>query len=167
MLNLLRQQGYVSDFEIDIRRKSGEPCHVLLAVGRIEINGVDCLISILRDVTERKQAEETLRQSQERFARFMLHLPGLAWIKDMQGHYVYANAAAQKAFNASQEELYGKTDAEIFPAEVAMQFNRNDDLAISEERDVQVVETLPRWTESSTIRWSPSSPSRVRMDARS
>ena len=93
---------------------------------------------------ERKQAEETLRQSEERFARFMLHLPGLAWIKDIQGRYVFANAAAQKAFNASQEELYGRTDSEIFPAEVAVQFNRNDDLAINEERGVQVVETLPQ-----------------------
>jgi hypothetical protein len=28
----------------------------------------------------------------------MRHLPGLAWIKDLQGRYVYANDAAEKAF---------------------------------------------------------------------
>jgi PAS domain S-box-containing protein len=143
-ISLLKQQGSVHDFEIDVRRKSGELRHALLAVENIEINGVDCLISIMRDVTERKLAEETLRQSEERFARFMLHLPGLAWIKDTQGHYVFANAAAQKDFNVSQEDLYGKTDWDIFQHETAVLFNRNDDLALTEERGVQVVETLPQ-----------------------
>ena len=50
------------------------------------------------DITERKQAEENLRDSEQRFAKFMRHLPGLAWIKDSDGRYVYANDAAQEAF---------------------------------------------------------------------
>ena len=49
---------------------------------------------------ERQLAEEDarLRQSEVRFARFMQHLPGLAWIKDGQGRYVFANDAAVRAF---------------------------------------------------------------------
>ncbi|MGE5376688.1 MAG: PAS domain S-box protein [Bacteroidota bacterium] len=144
LLGHLSQQGSVHDFEIDIRRKSGELRNILLAVETIEINDEDCLISILHDVTGRKRAEETLRQSEERFARFMFHLPGLAWIKDIQGRYVFANAAAQKAFNRPLEEIYGRTDWEIFPPETAVQFNRNDDRAMEEEKGVQVVETLPQ-----------------------
>ena len=38
-----------------------------------------------RDVTERKRVERELRESEQRFARFMQYLPGLAWIKDVRG----------------------------------------------------------------------------------
>src|SRR5689334_12801944 len=92
--------------------------------------------------TERMRLDQALRQSEERFVLFMQHLPGLAWIKDMQGRYIYANDAAEKAFNASGESLYGRTDQDIFPAETAAQFRENDQLAIQEGKGIQFVETL-------------------------
>jgi PAS domain S-box-containing protein len=94
------------------------------------------------DITERKKVEEALRESEQRFARFMRHLPGLAWIKDLQGRYVYANAAAVNAFRTPPEELYGRTDDEVFPLEVATQFKENDQRALTNEEGVFVVETL-------------------------
>lgn len=90
----------------------------------------------------RKRAEEVLRDSERRFARFMQHLPGLAWIKDLQGCYVFANEAAQKAFQRSQPELYGKTDEEVFPAETARRFRDNDREALASATGIQVIETL-------------------------
>ncbi|HKY54841.1 MAG TPA: PAS domain S-box protein, partial [Anaerolineales bacterium] len=74
--------------------------------------------------------------------RFMQYLPGLAWIKDREGRYVYANAAAEKAFSTPREKLYGRTDEEIFPAETAAQFKKNDEMALVDEKGVQVTETL-------------------------
>jgi PAS domain S-box-containing protein len=91
---------------------------------------------------ERKRAEEQLRESERRFARFMHHLPGLAWVKDSEGRYVYANDAAERAFRTPRAELYGKTDAEIFGPETAAQFEQNDRRASASGAGVQVVETL-------------------------
>ncbi len=90
----------------------------------------------------RRRAELALLESQQRFARFMRHLPGLAWIKDVQGRYIYANDAALKAFRTRRDDLYGKIDQELFPPDVAEQFRENDRRALTSETGIQTVETL-------------------------
>ncbi len=76
------------------------------------------------------QAETRLRESEERFARFMKQLPGLAWIKDSDGRYVFANEAAELAFGTDRNGLFGKTDFDIFPAHIAESLVENDRTAI-------------------------------------
>jgi PAS domain S-box-containing protein len=83
-----------------------------------------------------------LRESEKRFASFMRHLPGLAWIKDTSGRYFYANDAAVRAFQKSREELYGKADEEIFDEGTASQFRMNDKKALLSDTGVTAVETL-------------------------
>jgi PAS domain S-box-containing protein len=90
---------------------------------------------------EQERAQRELRASEGRFAGFMAHLPGLAWIKDAQGRYAFANDAALRAFGASREALYGRTDEEVFPPETARQFRDNDRRAL-EAGQVRTVETL-------------------------
>jgi PAS domain S-box-containing protein len=91
---------------------------------------------------EKARNEHAMRASEERFSRFMQHLPGLAWIKDLQGRYVYANDAAFGAFGHSQEELYGRTDAEVFPPETAELFVENDKLVLEQRSGMQKIEAL-------------------------
>ncbi|HKS29128.1 MAG TPA: PAS domain S-box protein [Pyrinomonadaceae bacterium] len=95
-----------------------------------------------RDITERKKREIELRATEHRFSMFMENLPGLAWIKDLEGRYVYANQSAAKAFKRTSAELYGKTDDEIFPAETAEQFKKNDSQAVKSGAGIQTIETL-------------------------
>jgi PAS domain S-box-containing protein len=99
-------------------------------------------VVLVVDITARKQAEDQLRASEKRFVRFMRHLPGLAWIKDLEGRYVFANESAMRAFQRSKEDLYGKTDDEIFPPETAARFRENDRLALVSEAGIMTVETL-------------------------
>jgi PAS domain S-box-containing protein len=94
-----------------------------------------------RTEQERAESERAIRESERRFAGFMENLPGLAWIKDLEGRYVFANAYAEKAFGKTGAELYGKTDFEIFPAATALQFQSNDREAVT-SGGVRVVEAL-------------------------
>src|SRR5688572_23964498 len=93
-------------------------------------------------VLQHQLAEQALQDSERRFARFMQNLPGLAWIKDSDGRYVYANHGAEKAFRMSSAQLYGKTDAEVFSPETAARFRENDLRAMARPSGVQVVESL-------------------------
>jgi PAS domain S-box-containing protein len=144
VLDKVRRREVTESFETVRRCKDGTLIDVAVNVSPITDAGGQVIgaSTIARDVTRRKQAERTLRQSEERFARFMQHLPGLAWVKDVQGRYVYANDAAVKAFRRSREDLYGKTDEEVFPPETAAQFRENDRRALASATGVQVVETL-------------------------
>jgi PAS domain S-box-containing protein len=99
------------------------------------------MVGVCMDVTERKRAAEKVRQSEHRFAQFTQHVPGLAWIKDLQGRYVYVNDAAAQAFGRRREELAGKTDTDVFPPETAAMFAENDHRAVR-DGSVQAVESL-------------------------
>ena len=94
------------------------------------------------DIHDRKSAEVTLRESEQRFSRFMQHLPGLSWIKDSYGKYIYANDAAQKAFQTEMPQLYGKSDEDLFPPATAAAFKDNDQRALDSVAGLQTVETL-------------------------
>lgn len=98
--------------------------------------------SISRHATTANEATEALNASEQRFTRFMQSLPGLAWIKDLEGRYLYVNDAAVNAFPEIPEHLFGHTDTEIHPAELAREFMENDRLALEVPTGLQFIETM-------------------------
>jgi PAS domain S-box-containing protein len=74
---------------------------------------------IHRDITERKQAEEKLRESEQKYRLlFETSLDGIAQI-DREGRYLAANPAMAGSLGVPLEELIGKTVLEVVPQEVA------------------------------------------------
>ena len=99
-------------------------------------------INVLVDISDRKRAEEDLRDIDQRFTQFMHNLPGLAWIKDRHGRYVYANEAAERAFAIPLGDLLGRTDRDIFPPSTADEFAANDLRVLDSDGSIQTIETL-------------------------
>jgi PAS domain S-box-containing protein len=140
----LRDGRAIRGEELIVERPDGtriccmpHPAPLRDAEGRI-VGGINLLV----DISDRKQAEENLRDSERRFTRFMHNLPGLAWIKDLQGRYVYANSAAEEAFATPLSGLIGRTDLQVFPPETAAEFTANDQEVLNRDCSIQTIETL-------------------------
>ncbi len=91
------------------------------------------------DIEDRKRAEEALRNSERLFAAFMDHMPGFAWMKDIEGRYVWVNKKEWE-LDAYHSGVIGKTDAELWPAGIASAYRANDQLVIATRNAVQTVE---------------------------
>lgn len=95
------------------------------------------------DFMERRRAEEALFESERRFSEFMRHMPGVAFIKDLEGHYQYVNSAFEQLFRVRIEDLLGKKDDEIWPSDFALRFAENDRQVIERRQPVHVNEIVP------------------------
>lgn len=138
----------VQEAEVCLRRRDNSLCWALLNIRRLEPSRLEdsagpaesTLITTIIDISERKQWEETLRQSEARFTAFMRHLPGIAFLKDLTGRYVYYNEAAWHQFGRRPRDLVGKTDEEIWTPEEASRHREYDFSVITTGRMVQFVE---------------------------
>jgi|GEM_PF-2255937 len=98
---------------------------------------------IIIDVTDRIRAEQALRESQELFSLFMNNLPGVAFIKDLEGRYAFYNQACQQIMGRDLPEIIGRTDHDLWPAEVADRLRSNDRMVLGEGEPLEFVETIP------------------------
>ncbi len=87
----LKENGYYQNLEAKFRRKDGSVTTALMSARVIELDGEKHIISITRDISERKAAENALRESQKRFEEMTNLLPQTVWEADLQGNFTYVN----------------------------------------------------------------------------
>src|SRR5215510_9960079 len=112
------QNGPVRNVELQLRSKSGEIRTVLWSGEIITLNGRRCLLNISNDITERKRAEEALRESEEKFSKVFKASPHRITISTLHGgRYIDVNEAVVRGTGYERSELIGRTAKElrIFP----------------------------------------------------
>jgi len=100
-LQHLRKDGTIIWAEVPVRflrGEGGEPT---------------ALLGISRDITARKQAEEALRQSENRYRDLFDSISDIIYTQDLQGRFTSVNPAAAELFGYSAEELIGRKGSEF------------------------------------------------------
>ncbi|MHA2040870.1 MAG: PAS domain S-box protein [Candidatus Thorarchaeota archaeon] len=98
------------------------------------------IVAVVRDITARKEMENDLRESEERFAVFADNIPGPVFIKDEESNMLYANKYMKETFSAEQWE--GVNTLELFPRELAEVMVADDRRALS-GGPLQVLQKVP------------------------
>lgn len=111
----IRDKGYtLLDEEVNFRMKTGEIKTFLFSSALIDIGETDHLLSVCRDISERKRFEEILRSSEDKFSKAFNSSPTPMCIATLEeGRFIAVNEGFCRLLSYSPGELLGKTSAEL------------------------------------------------------
>ncbi len=114
----LSQGIQISQFESLCLRKDGSTMYVSVSGSPIR-NPAGELVAMsatLRDISQRKRVEHTLRESEERFRTMADCCPSLMWVTDAVGEIGFVNRAYRRFFGTAVEDVQqGKWKALLHP----------------------------------------------------
>jgi PAS domain S-box-containing protein len=125
---LCSRQGYIKDFETIYLHRDGTRVDIIINATVRETPVGKCLISFCREVTERKQAEVTLRESRALYHSLVEQLPANIYRKDDQGRFIYVNSRFCQFQGRPAEELLGKTVFDLVHKDLAEQYTKEDQM---------------------------------------
>jgi len=122
--------GEISTYHMEKRyfHKQGRIVWILLTVSLVRdpVGQPLYFIGQIQDITERKQVQEKLRESETRFRAILDNSPTMIFLKDTEGRYLLVNRQFERIFHLDQTTIVGKTDVEIFSPQQAAAFQAND-----------------------------------------
>jgi len=108
LLQQIQEQRHIRGFDINFRNKAGEIRSVILSGEIIEIDEVPHLLSVIKDITSRKEMEEALRSSEERFSKAFNSAPIPMCISNLaDARFIDMNDRYCEVLGFKREELLG------------------------------------------------------------
>ncbi|HLF89301.1 MAG TPA: PAS domain S-box protein, partial [Anaerolineales bacterium] len=111
LIDILKQTGSKKNHEVELLTKNGEPRIVLESVS---LEG-EILSGMLIDVTDRKQAEESLRKSQEQLLSLVNDAPVSIAMFDREMHYIASSRRWTVEYGRGYENLTGLSHYSVHP----------------------------------------------------
>ncbi|MGB3693831.1 MAG: adenylate/guanylate cyclase domain-containing protein [Spirulinaceae cyanobacterium] len=128
---LLRKKGSVRNQEIGFYTKSGKVRTGLLSARIINLEGQECLLSVINDITERKRVQEALREKEEYLRLILDNIPQQVFWKDTNLVFQGCNKNWARATEVEDPELIiGKTDYDLLPSRQQAELYRTQDQRI-------------------------------------
>ncbi|MCA1917574.1 PAS domain S-box protein [Methanospirillum hungatei] len=113
-IELIKKQGRLKGFESVTHSKSGKALWVSISAEIVDLEGHTYLISTIRDITERKQYEIALKESEEKYRNVIEKAQdSIVIVQDF--HLVFVNEAFAQMTGYLVDELTGKDFRTLFP----------------------------------------------------
>jgi PAS domain S-box-containing protein len=101
---------------------------------------VAALGSQIGQVLQRERVEKSLRDSEALFESLVVSLPQNIFRKDRDGRFVYANQRFCETIKKPLEEILGRTDFDLFPADLASKYVQDDRHLLADGEPLETVE---------------------------
>ena len=140
---VIKDKNYTVKIELEQIRKDGSVFWAESNVGTTfdEHGKIIGIQGVTRDISERKKAEDALKESEERYRIFLNASEDLSFLKDENLKYLLVNKANANFLGKEKKDIIGKTDFELMPTEVANSCKLSDLKAIN-SKGVVVEEEL-------------------------
>ena len=142
---LLEERGVVRGFEHETFRKDGTRVWVSVNARAVrdEAGKVLYYEGAVQDITERKEAAEALRESEERYRELFENSKDALYVHDMDGCYTSVNRAAERLSGYTRGELIGKHFSDLvkpgYQGQVHGQFCKKLEAASETVYEVEMV----------------------------
>ncbi|WKZ14850.1 MAG: PAS domain-containing protein [Candidatus Jettenia caeni] len=131
--------------ELNMMGKDGTPYSVFLeSIAIKDSKGTEFCRSVISNITDRRQAEEALRISESTYRLLMDSLPQHIFYKDRNFVYQSCNKSLADDLHIKPDEIRGKTDYDLYPAERAMKYRMDDIKLVKSGRTQETEETYIR-----------------------
>ncbi|MBI3851781.1 MAG: SpoIIE family protein phosphatase [Verrucomicrobia bacterium] len=141
-VRLMQENQIVTGFESQVNRKDGKVIWISENV-RVVRDAQGRLLyyeGTVEDITERKRAEERLRDSESLYHSLVENLPQNILRKDLSERFTFANQRFCQTLGRPLEEIIGKTDYDFFPPELAAKYQQDDRQVIATGKMFETVE---------------------------
>jgi PAS domain S-box-containing protein len=124
-----KQKALPSIYQFRIISKDGSIKHV--EVNTVPLPGKKGrTLGILRDITDRKRAEDALLVKNAQFQSLIQAIPDIVYFKDANRLNLIINKAFEKAFHLEAAKIIGKTDEEFLPQDLADSCRASDEVVL-------------------------------------
>ncbi|MFQ5452868.1 MAG: PAS domain S-box protein, partial [Candidatus Zixiibacteriota bacterium] len=118
LVEQLIKDGFLPSSEVHVKKEDGTPFWVIVSLQFMRYNNDQAILTSFYDITDRKQAEEALVESEERYRGLIESAREAIFSIDRKGTFLLMNSISAKRLGGTPENFIGKNMSELFPPHI-------------------------------------------------